>query len=75
MCTGCAMQEAVQAPRLDACGVATVQSIMKRGLETLKEQEEAPPGVLSALLAYAQAHADRQLRSVKLLESLYNLQR
>ena len=44
------------------------------GLETLKETEEAPPGVLSALLAYAQAHVERQLRSVKLLEALYTAQ-
>lgn len=73
MCTSCAMQEAVQAPRLDARGVLTVQKIMKRGLETLKEEEAPPPGVLSALLAYAQAHADRQLRSVKLLEALYTM--
>ena len=68
------MQEALHAPRVDARGVEALQKIMKSGLETLKETEDAPPGVLSALLAYAQAHVERQLRSVKLLEALYTAQ-
>lgn len=74
LCTSCAMQEAPHAPRVDARGVTALQKIMKSGLETLKETEDAPPGVLSALLAYAQAHVERQLRSVKLLEALYTAQ-
>ena len=71
LCTSCAMQEAVHAPRLDARGVSVLQKIMKSGLETLKENEPAPPGLLGALLGDAQAHVERQLRSVKLLEALY----